>query len=73
MIKCKKKVQISDKDRLFINQFADLGTDYIYEPAGCDCCNNGYLGRMPVFEILEIDENIISTSKIGRASCRERV
>lgn len=58
--KCKKKVQISDKDRLFINQFADLGTDYIYEPVGCDCCNNGYLGRMPVFEILEIDENIIS-------------
>lgn len=42
----------------------------VFKKSGCDKCHNGYLGRIAVFEIMPIDENI--REKItNKASVRE--
>lgn len=47
---CRKKV--NTKHPLFDN------LEYSYMPVGCSKCNNGYKGRVALFEILKIDDEI---------------
>lgn len=46
---CKKKVK---------NNFELIDSDYIYKAVGCSKCNNGYLGRNAVYEIMIVDNEI---------------
>jgi type IV pilus assembly protein PilB len=56
---CKIK-QGLPKDILLENGFREDEIDslHIFKPCGCNNCNNGYKGRIGIFEILNITENI---------------
>ena len=36
----------------------DIGTFTIYEPVGCEHCNNGYKGRVGIYQVLPISEKM---------------
>lgn len=66
---CKKKVKTSEeikqkirKETSIISEKSEVKIpkdDYIYEPVGCDKCNNiGYKGRLTISEVLVIDKDI---------------
>jgi len=68
---CKKKVKASEDDRKFIlNAVERMSVSiqkkikipkplYIFEPKGCEKCNNkGYSGRVGIFEIIEMTDNL---------------
>lgn len=52
---CKKPVDIP-KEALLAEGFteAQIGTFKVYEPVGCDNCNNGYKGRVGIYEVVKI-------------------
>jgi len=40
-------------------EYGDLPGDILFRARGCEACQNtGYLGRMGIYEILEIDDNV---------------
>lgn len=53
---CKDGSPITDKERELMH--LDDGNDYtIYHAVGCDhCAQTGYIGRMGIYEIIEIDD-----------------
>jgi general secretion pathway protein E len=60
---CRKPYRPSDEEisKLGIDreQFAKLGGDMAYQAVGCPACNkNGYRGRMGIYELLTMDEDI---------------
>lgn len=55
---CKKKRKISQNEYRLISRYFDIDKDYeIYDAKGCEKCNDGYLGREAVEEILEFDDD----------------
>jgi len=68
---CKKKVKASAKDKQFIldavkkmpafmkKRVKIPNPLYVFEPKGCEKCNNkGYSGRIGIFEIIEMTDNL---------------
>jgi len=68
---CKKKIKAGrEVKKLLLKEIEELPSDskrrvnslkelYIYEPVGCKRCNNiGYSGRVGIFEILEMTEQL---------------
>lgn len=55
LCKCKKEVQVPD-EVLLQEGFKpeQLGTFKVYAPNGCDNCNQGYKGRVGVYEVVKI-------------------
>ena len=51
---CKKEVQIP-REALLEEGFPEdkLGTFKIYGPVGCESCNNGYKGRVGIYEVVK--------------------
>jgi len=51
---CKKAIEIP-RETLIKEGFpeARIGTFTIYEPVGCDHCNNGYKGRVGIYEVVK--------------------
>ncbi len=43
----------------------------LYNPKGCDKCNNGYAGRIGVFELLQVDDEL--EAAIARESTEEAI
>lgn len=65
---CKRPAQLSDaQKKAFEKRGVDTST--IYEPAGCNRCNNtGYKGRIGVYDLMVLDaatKNRISTGNIA--------
>lgn len=56
---CKKLTDVP-KDVLIEAGFKpeEIGTFTIYQPVGCDKCSNGYKGRVGIYEVVKITENI---------------
>ncbi len=57
---CKKAIQLSPQMLLeagFTQEDIDAGVT-IYEPAGCDKCNNGYKGRIGIYQVMPMLEDI---------------
>lgn len=55
LCKCKKELQVPEEVLLeegFTQE--QIGTFKVYGPAGCDNCNNGYKGRVGVYEVVKI-------------------
>lgn len=52
---CKKVANIP-KEALLAEGFteAQVGTFKVYEPVGCENCNNGYKGRVGIYEVVKI-------------------
>ncbi len=55
LCKCKKELQVPE-EVLLEEGFSQeqIGTFKVYGPAGCDNCNNGYKGRVGVYEVVKI-------------------
>lgn len=58
--KCKQPVQNLSMEAFLNLGFSEeeMATHTFYEPAGCDACNNGYRGRVGIFEALYFDNEI---------------
>jgi general secretion pathway protein E/type IV pilus assembly protein PilB len=60
---CRRKREINDRERGIISHFIgeeilDKVTE-LYEPVGCEKCrNNGFIGRLAVVEIIDIDREL---------------
>ena len=55
---CRKMRPASEEEKRILRQNTDQEVN-IYEPAGCKLCNNtGFFGRIGVFEIMEVNEEI---------------
>lgn len=52
-IHCKREQKITNK--VFLS---DLAGYQVYGPVGCEHCTGGYKGRIAIFELLEVTENI---------------
>jgi len=57
---CKKPYQIPDSELLHMGYTQEEVTSGItlYKPVGCDECSNGYKGRVGLYEMLPMSENI---------------
>ena len=55
LCKCKKEVDVP-KDVLLKEGFTEqqIGTFKVYGPNGCENCNNGYKGRVGIYEVTKI-------------------
>ncbi len=53
--KCKKKREANDYEKDLFKRALHRDIDYVYEPVGCDNCNNGYKGRIAIHEVLVIN------------------
>tara|TARA_R100001143_G_C3361345_1_gene136871 strand:+ start:45695 stop:47503 length:1809 start_codon:yes stop_codon:yes gene_type:complete len=58
--KCKRPVQDLSREAFLNLGFSEEEIDKhtFYEPVGCDACNNGYRGRVGIFEALYFDNDI---------------
>jgi type IV pilus assembly protein PilB len=57
---CKKSRKVTAEEALKFRQFG-IECDQVYEPKGCSKCGNtGYAGRMALFDILMVDEELRS-------------
>ena len=70
---CKKKDTMTDNEYEIVSQYKKIPRDkIIYRPNGCDKCQNGYLGREAVEEVILVDNELkeilreegASTSKV---------
>jgi type II secretory ATPase GspE/PulE/Tfp pilus assembly ATPase PilB-like protein len=57
---CKTPVTLDEREMRMLNlDPMQAANSTIYGPQGCDQCrNNGYKGRMGIFEILEVDDEV---------------
>lgn len=57
---CKAPVTLDEREMRMLNlDPVTAANSTIYGPQGCDQCrNNGYKGRMGIFEILEVDDEV---------------
>lgn len=61
---CKKKGQPTRQEMAMLHHL--LGEEIsiqLYEPAGCEHCNGGFLGRQVISEVFEIDDGFIRLIK----------
>lgn len=58
---CKKEVEFPENALLSAGfKKEDIGTFTLYEPVGCEHCNNGYKGRVGIYQVLPITEKMRS-------------
>lgn len=68
---CKRPLEGVPKEALLKEGFKeeDVESDLvIYEPVGCDQCNDGYKGRVGVYQVMEISEEMKRLIMEGRNS-----
>lgn len=55
---CRKKRPATEEEKRLLRVNPEQETE-VYEPAGCELCNHtGYFGRIGVFEIMEVNDEI---------------
>jgi len=55
---CRKKRPTTNYEKLVFKYALNQDVKEIYEPVGCAKCINGYMGRLPLHEVLELNQNI---------------
>lgn len=57
-VKCKAPIDIPRKNLLEAGFTEDQidGSWQAYKPVGCDACNNGYKGRVGIYQVMPISE-----------------
>lgn len=73
--KCKKKRNTSEYEKKLIKKHLNMEVDEIYSPVGCPKCNHGYLGRIAIHEVLNINEDIKNaiTTNVNRKELKKLV
>ena len=56
--KCRRKRATSEYEKIVFRKALNLEVNEIYEPVGCNECIGGYIGRIPVHEVLELTQEI---------------
>jgi type IV pilus assembly protein PilB len=56
--KCRKARPVTKYEKIVFKKALNLDVKEIYEPVGCKECIKGYLGRIPIHEVLEITQDI---------------
>ena len=55
---CKTVRPTTNYEKLVFKAVLNKNVDQIYIPAGCEKCNEGYRGRIPIHEVLKISQQI---------------
>ena len=66
---CKRRLENVPKEALLKEGFTeeDVESDMVlYEPVGCDQCNSGYKGRVGIYQVMEISEEMKRMVMEGR-------
>ena len=73
--KCRSTRATTPYEKKLIKKHLGITVNEVYTPTGCKYCNNGYLGRTAIHEILTINEKIRDaiTSNINRKDLKELV
>ncbi|MBR2840544.1 MAG: type II/IV secretion system protein [Bacilli bacterium] len=58
LCKCKTVRPTTNYEKLVFKAVLNKDIDQIYVPAGCEHCNEGYRGRIPIHEVLKISQQI---------------
>ena len=56
--KCRKKRKTTEYEKIVFNKALHKDVEEIYEPVGCQDCIGGYVGRIPIHEVLELNQEI---------------
>ncbi len=56
--KCREARPTTDYEKRVFKTALNMDIDYIYKPVGCDSCYKGYSGRIPLQEVLILNEEI---------------
>ena len=71
--KCKEKRYTTEYEKTIIKKLLNKDVQELYYPKGCEECHNGYIGQIPIVEVVEITDEIRSaiTNKKDRKTIRE--
>lgn len=71
--KCKEKRYTTEYEKTIIKKLLNKDVQELYYPKGCEECHNGYVGQIPIVEVVEITDEIRSaiTNKKDRKTIRE--
>ena len=56
--KCRKARPVTNYERLVFEKGLHMDVKEIYDPVGCPDCIGGYIGRIPIHEVLEMNQDI---------------
>ena len=56
--KCRRTRPVTKYEKIVFKKALNLDVNEIYEPVGCKDCIEGYMGRIPIHEVLEITQEI---------------
>lgn len=73
--KCRGTRPTTPYEKKLIKKHLGINVNDIYVPCGCNHCNNGFVGRIAIHEVLTINENIRDaiTSNLNRKDLKELV
>lgn len=57
-IKCRIQRPANETEKLIYKKHLGIDIENIYEASKCEHCHNGYLGRIAIQEVLEVDDEI---------------
>ena len=71
--KCKEKRYTTEYEKTIIKKLLNKDVQELYYPKGCEECHNGYVGQIPIVEVVEISDELRSaiTNKKDRKTIRE--
>lgn len=73
--KCRGTRPTTPYEKKLIKKHLGINVSDIYVPCGCNHCNNGFIGRIAIHEVLSINESIRDaiTSNLNRKDLKELV
>ena len=73
--KCRKLRPTTSYEKKLIKKHLGMEVNEVYTPVGCECCNQGYLGRIAIYEVLLINEEIREaiTTNVDRRHLKDLV
>ena len=73
--KCRRLRKATPYEINVIKKVLNTDITELYDPVGCDECINGYIGRIPIHEVLQINQEIRDaiTNNINKEKLRELV
>ena len=71
--KCKEKRYTTEYEKTILKMLLNQDINELYYPKGCEECHNGYIGQIPIVEVVEIDDEIKNaiTNKKDRKIIKE--
>lgn len=70
--KCKKLRPTSEYEKTTFKSILGIDVNEIYEPKGCNECTGGYKGRIPIHEVLLINQDIKDAISAGMPKTKLR-